>query len=383
VLEKAVSSISAALEGAACGLLQIEVGHDLSYFSTPDVTYPSGHEHFGFRDGISQPGVRGQLSDSPADWLTLRPAAKPGASTDFEYAQPGQVLVWPGEFVFGYEKQSSGAARLSVKGRKLGPAPPAAPDPSAIAPWWATNGSYLVFRRLQQDVAAFRSFVSNAAAQASSDLGKEETADRMVALLVGRWPSGAPVVLSPLTDEQQLGGDDNRNNDFDLSDDGDGTVCPLAAHIRKVNPRNVDTDQGSPSHTIVRRLLRRGIPYGPPLPASVGPDGVDRGLLFLSYQTDIEKQFMFLASGWANDANAPVAAVSAAVAGQEVGDGYDMIIGQAATEGRSRFCVIHENLRTSRIVTTGTSPAEWVVPTGGGFFFSPAISAIRNILAKN
>jgi Dyp-type peroxidase family len=382
-LDGAISSISTALEGAACTLLKIDVGHDLSYFSTADSTYPSGHEQFGFRDGISQPGVRGRLSDGASDWLTLRPASKPGVSTDLEYAQPGQVLVWPGEFVFGYEKQSSGAARLSVKGRKLGPAPPTSADLTAIAPWWAANGSYLVFRRLRQEVAAFRSFVASAAAKASTDLGIPENAGRMAALLVGRWPSGAPVVLSPEVDQRQLGGDDNRNNDFDLSDDGDGTVCPLAAHIRKVNPRNVGTDQGSPAHTLVRRLLRRGIPYGSPLPVGGRNDGMDRGLLFLSYQTDIQEQFMFLASNWANAANAPVAAVAAGNGGQEVGDGYDMIIGQAATEGRVRFCVIHEDPRSSRITTTGSSPSEWVVATGGGFFFSPSISAVRNILAKN
>jgi Dyp-type peroxidase family len=383
-LDQAVSSVSAILESAACRLLKIDVGHDLSHFSTEDITYPSGHEHFGFKDGISQPGVRGRLSDSPSDWLTLRPASKPGASTDLEYAQPGQVLVWPGEFVFGYDKQSSGAARLSIKGRKLGPAPPGAADPTAVAPWWATNGSYLVFRRLRQDVAAFRAFVTTAATQASANLGKRESAERMAALLVGRWPSGAPVVLSPLADQQQLGGDDNRNNDFDLSDDGDGTVCPLAAHIRKVNPRNVGTDQGSPSHSLVRRLLRRGIPYGPPLPVSGKADGLDRGLLFLSYQTDIQEQFMFLASNWTNAANAPVAAVAKVEEpGQEVGDGYDLIIGQAGTEGRVRFCVIHEGPRSSRITTTASSPKEWVVATGGGFFFSPSISAVRNILAKS
>jgi Dyp-type peroxidase family len=382
-LEQAVGNISAALKGAGCTLLGIDVGHDLSYFSTADVTYPSGHEHFGFRDGISQPGVRGRLSESPADWLTPRPASKPGASTDLEYAQPGQALVWPGEFSFGYDKQSSGAARLSVKGRKLGPAPPTSADPTAVAPWWAANGSYLVFRRLHQDVAAFRSFVASAAAQASTDLGIAESAERVAALLVGRWTSGAPVVLSSQADQEQLGGDDNRNNDFDLSNDGDGIVCPLAAHIRKVNPRNVGTDQGSPSHTLVRRLLRRGIPYGPPLPVGGGNDGLDRGLLFLSYQTDIQEQFMFLASGWANAANAPVAAVGAPDGGHEVGDGYDMIIGQAATEGRARFCVIHEDARSSRITTAGSSPSEWVVATGGGFLFSPSISAVRNILAKS
>jgi hypothetical protein len=106
-----------------------------------------------------------------------------------------------------------------------------------------------------------------------------------------------------------------------------------------------------------------------------------RGLLFLSYQTDIEKQFMFLASNWANAANAPVAAVNIVTPGEEVGDGHDMVIGQGATDSRTRFCVIHEGSRKSRISTLEAQTKEWVVATGGGLFFSPSISIVRLVLA--
>jgi len=382
-LDEAVNRICGSLVDAGCSILKVDIGRDLSFFSTPDLKYPSGHEHFGFKDGISQPAVRGRVSDNATDWLMPRPASKAGPSTDIEYAEPGQALVWPGEFVFGYAKQSLGAARLSVSGRKVGPPPPAAPDPTAVVPWWGANGSYLVYRRLQQNVAAFRSFTISAAEQASVDLGNAVSADRLASLLVGRWPSGAPIELSPGTDDPELGQDDNRNNDFDLSNDDNGSVCPLAAHIRKVNPRNVGTDQGAPSRTLVRRLLRRGIPYGAPLPRGAAPDGQDRGLLFLSYQTDIQEQFMFLASNWANTANLPVAAVNQPSPDQPVGDGYDMVIGQAPTQDRVRFCVIHDGSGTSRLTTAGVMAKEWIVATGGGFFFSPSISAVRDVLARS
>jgi hypothetical protein len=103
--------------------------------------------------------------------------------------------------------------------------------------------------------------------------------------------------------------------------------------------------------------------------------------LFLSYQTDIQEQFMFLAASWANAPNAPIAAVSQVRAGEEVGDGYDMIIGQAPNENRTRFCVVRDSVKMSRINTALSPVKEWVVPTGGGFFFSPAISAVRQILS--
>jgi Dyp-type peroxidase family len=382
-LDEAVRSLCDSLVDVRCSILKVDIGRDLSFFSTSDVKYPSGHEHFGFKDGISQPGVRGRISDDPADWLTPRPASKPGPSTEIEYGEPGQALIWPGEFVFGYVKQSLGAARLSVNGRRVGPAPPSAADPNAVVPWWGVNGSFLVYRRLQQNVTGFRAFTASAAARASVDLGHTVSAQRLASLLVGRWPSGAPVELTPNADDTQLGADDNRNNDFDLSNDDNGSICPLVAHIRKVNPRNVGTDQGAPSRTLVRRLLRRGIPYGPPLPEGAAADGQDRGLLFLSYQTDIQEQFMFLASTWTNAANAPVAAVNQPSPGQTVGDGYDMIIGQAPTEDRVRFCVLHDGSQSSRLTTAETPTKEWVVATGGAFFFSPSISAIRSILAQS
>src|SRR5690242_12883463 len=49
-----------------------------------------GHEHFGFKDGVSQPGIRGFT---------------PANASDPNQGQPGQDLVWPGEFVLGYPTQ--------------------------------------------------------------------------------------------------------------------------------------------------------------------------------------------------------------------------------------------------------------------------------------
>ena len=166
----------------------------------------SGHEHFGFRDGISQPGIRG-----------LTPVSRPIAAPN--QGLPGQVLVWPGEFILGYPGQD--------------PHDPVKPGPVAPLPApWARNGSYMVFRRLEQRVPEFRAFVAAQAARLGMD------PDLLAARMVGRWRSGAPLELAPLEDKAWLGGDAKRNNDFDYADDPLQRACPYAAHIRKTNPRD-------------------------------------------------------------------------------------------------------------------------------------------------
>ena len=71
-----------------------------------------GKEHFGFQDGISQPGVRGRLSGFPGDFITPRTIDPSHPSDAWLYDLPGQYLVWPGECVFGYPR--SGADPLTV-----------------------------------------------------------------------------------------------------------------------------------------------------------------------------------------------------------------------------------------------------------------------------
>ena len=166
----------------------------------------------------------------------------------------------------------------------------------------------------------------------------------------------------------------------DLSDQ-DGRVCPLAAHIRKVNPRGVATDDGIAPHTLGHRLLRRGISYGPPLPPGAPADGVDHGLLFLSYQTDMQNQFMFVGNRWANAANRPVASVAPVPPGVAVGEGFDMVIGSNPDGGHERFFVCYDGAIAARTETAAGQPT-WVYATGGGFYFSPAISAVRALAAQ-
>jgi Dyp-type peroxidase family len=317
-----------------------------------------GHEHFGFRDEISQPRPRGRFSDDPHDFLTPRvPCGETPAET------PDQQFVWPGEFLFGYPKQDAerdidraGANSLVGSGPK-----------------WIEDGSFLVIRRLKQDVYAFHTFLHETGRRFGL------APNLVAAKLLGRWASGAPVGIAPCSDNAGLAASDDMNNDFlfhgstaSIGGDANGERCPISAHIRKVNPRDVRSRTGdkfpNQPDTQTHRLIRRGIPYGEPTASTPGNpirDFVDRGLLFLAYQTSIQKQFEFIVRRWANETNFP-----------EPLSGHDPIIGQNnRTEGRKRMFRIGPG--SEGIVTTDK---DWITPTGGGYFFSPAIDSI-DILA--
>jgi Dyp-type peroxidase family len=224
-----------------------------------------GHEHFGFKDGISQPGVTGF---DPPD--TNTPPQVVG--------KPGTVIIETGEFLLGY---------------------PGHDNPGRIVPSWMFDGSFLVIRRLTQDVPGWW-------AQAEALAGPLSlTAEAVGGKLVGRWRSGVPLAVDH-TNDPRSGPDLSSDNAFDYSTDLTGTAVPLCAHIRKVNPR-AGTVPGADA-VGSRRILRRGIPFGAPFDPSAGKDhGPDspRGLVFACYQASIGDQFEFLQQTWANNAGFP------------------------------------------------------------------------------
>ena len=256
----------------------------------------------------------------------------------------------------------------------------------AAVPRWAADGSYLVFRRLRQDVHAFHSFLHDqAGALGLSPAG-------LGARLVGRWASGAPTMRAPDADDPNLGDDDCANNNFEFKEatlptrhpkgrhqcsdetfppapgDPGGDRCPFAAHIRKSYPRD-DVDERK---TQTHRLLRRGIPFGPSsqsTPAVPVDDEIDRGLLFMAYMTSIVHQFEHVTKRWVNAADFKVP-----------NTGVDPIIGQAEARDGSRR-------RTFEVSVDGaahrlTADEDWVVPTGGGYFFAPSIRALQEVLSQ-
>ena len=214
---------------------------------------PTEREAFGFRDGISHPAVEG--------------SGIPGTN-------PQEQPIKAGEFLLGYRNEIGGF--------------PPMPQPEVLG----RNGTYVVFRKLHQRVAAFRQYLK---ANASSP--DEEAL--LGAKMMGRWQSGAPLALCPMHDDPELGADPRRNNDFLFNaDDPKGLKTPPGSHIRRMNPRD-SAIVGVPR---LHRMIRRGTSYGPLLPAGVlEDDGVDRGLAFVFVGADLTRQFEFVQSQWVKD----------------------------------------------------------------------------------
>lgn len=228
-------------------------------------------EHFGFMDGVSQPKIRG----------TARTA---------DVAEP---TLPAGEFILGYTNlygQIPNSPRL--RGRDLG-----------------RNGTYIVFRKLHQDVAAFWNYISRNAYAPERDQTEEDARVWLASKMVGRWPSGVPLTLSPDKDDPEF--DPTKINSFYFRErDPHGDYMPLGSHVRRSNPRDSDGPTAEEALLVADRhlIIRRGMPYGEPLidlenlpPGRVEDDGADRGLLFFCINANIERQFEFVQQTWLNN----------------------------------------------------------------------------------
>jgi Dyp-type peroxidase family len=277
-----------------------------------------GRDHFGFFDGIAQPAVLGAgVSPRPGD-------GQPDGAGGWRELATGEVLL-------GYTDEDGTL--------------PAAP----VAPF-DRNGTFVVYRKLQMDTAAFRRFVAGA--------GYPGGADALAAKIVGRWADGTPLSLSPDRPDPSVA-----INDFAYKDDPLGLKCPAGAHIRRANPRDsVGFFDGRLSNR--HRIIRRGRPYGPPLPEGVSEDdGRERGLIFICFQADIWRQFETIQALWIDDGD-PLG----------VGADKDFLIGEPhGTEGK--------------MTIPGHPPfflkpqPRFVTMRGGEYLFQPSMTALRSLAA--
>ena len=282
---------------------------------------PAGRDHFGFFDGISQPAVEGTgVQGRPGD------------------GQPNGAGGWrdvaTGEFLLGYCDEDGDL-----------PDAPAAP--------FDKNCTYMVYRKLAMNVAAFRKFTNEA--------GKNFPGgpELLAAKIVGRWRDGTPLCASPDKPDPSIAADPKRINDFSYSDDPQGLRCPIGSHIRRVHPRD---SEGFFSGLLTNRhrLIRRGRSYGPPLPEGVmEDDGQDRGLVFVCFNADTWRQFETVQRLWVDDGD-PF----------NLGTDKDFLIG----------C---PNGNSGKMTIPGNPPyflspqPRFVTMRGGEYLFQPSISALK------
>lgn len=330
---------------------------------------PNDNEHFGFKDGISQPKLRGLIDEQTP--LTKREVLNQNIGV--EYASSGSPLVWTGEFVFGYPTQDPNHFRTPV---------PTSEDTQNDL---VKNGSFLVVRRLNQDVKLFYEETDRISSelQASGQF-QEYNPEFLRAKFIGRYKNGSPLVRNDQANDQY---ENKLSNLFNYKEnipditlfngevikgcpaDSQGLRCPLPSHIRKVNPRDSPTDQGASSNTMKFRILRRGIPFGSQYdfknPANVS-NNEERGLFFLCYQTSIEHQFELLMNRWVNSPINP-----------EENKGFDMLLGNNNTAKNKKmwFEIQNKKLESKKL----TAINNWIFPTGGQYFFVPSISLINKI----
>lgn len=273
--EKVLDELVAASDGAV-SVIATEYGYRRE----------EAKEHFGFHDGLSQPNIAG-VGIQKAD---------------------GQIAAETGEFILGY---------LNAYGLyPTSPIVPASEDRHHILPRFpegalpdcrdfGRHGTYVVYRKLEQDVAKFWQSIQQAADGDQAEMLKVSSK------YLGRWPSGTPITLSPDSDPVQY----SDENDFRFMPlDPDGMRCPVGSHIRRANPRDSrvnDTPESSMNTSSRHRVLRRAMLYGEPLitaeetewpraPVDLQDDGVKRGLQFVVLNADIQRQYEFVQQTWFN-----------------------------------------------------------------------------------
>jgi Dyp-type peroxidase family len=278
--------------------------------ASPPFNY--AHDHFGYRDRLSQPVIEGS-GEEPT----------PGSGAPLK----------AGEFILGYPDEF-GVTAVN-------------PQPKVLA----RNGSYMAYRRLEEHVGKFREFLRQ-----HGDTPEEQ--ELIAAKLMGRWRSGAPLVLSPDKDDAALAADMQHNNDFNYGEmDPQGYAVPLGSHARRMNPRDTAANINR------RRMIRRGATYGPALPDVAPDDGVERGIAAFVICGSLIRQFEFAQNVWANDPNF-----------HELGNEHDPIIG--AQDGTLDFKIPKRPIRK----TIKGLPALTTVK-GGAYFFLPGLRALAYLAA--
>jgi Dyp-type peroxidase family len=271
---------------------------------------PDSREHFGYRDGLSQPAI------------DLAPSANDaGQGVRGRFGRERSLAL--GEFVHGYRDEDG----------VFGTAPP---------PPFSRNGTFMVMRKLHQDVDGFQALVDDLA---EHHFNRDH--ELAAAKIAGRWKDGTPLIVRPLTSMPAPALPPAKLNDFRYDADPRGYKCPIGAHVRRANPRDsmFDGDVRTRRH----RIIRRGMPY---------TDGDEKGLVFVCFNASIARQFEVV-SGWLRDGS-PFG----------LGRDADVMTGNANgdSSGKATF--------QGDVPVLAAIPGPLVWARGGEYLFLPSVSAL-------
>jgi deferrochelatase/peroxidase EfeB len=344
------------------------------------VLVPTPREPFGFTDGISDPIFTGQ------DILDDDPAAAVGSgkirSGPFDSTSSWSPLS-AGEFLLGQASEGQELPVASVPGNFM------------------RNGTFMALRKLHQNTASFDGAMAQHTEAFGRTAGIADPAvarETLMAKMVGRWPSGVPLIVAPTKrDEQafiapylpvllkigarirldaaekaQYAEFDRKLRDYRYTNDPDGVKCPLGSHVRRVNPRDMlDPDhklgEASTQLTNRRRILRRGLPYGDTSPAAMADDKAEHGVFIMALCTSLFRQFEFIQQQWLHY-------------GLDLDSGNDTcpITGRRDPENpmANKF-VVQSDPKTGRPPYIAANLPLFVETHGGEYFFIPSITALR------
>jgi Dyp-type peroxidase family len=336
-------------------------------------TIPTAKEHFGFTDGIADPAFAGQYeAKDEAEAVRGGGKVRPG--------NKGWAPLATGEFILGH---ASEAQEL----------PPTAP------PWsLMRNGTFMVYRKLHQNVASFNDYADRQASlfqQTGAAASHEEAKATILAKMVGRWRNGIPLAIAPTYGEAKALGEKWADipaiqtkkepptpeekarlaayqlliTDFRYKDDVEGAKCPVSAHIRRTNPRDaLDPLIGAagtvPDSVLTnrRRIMRRGLPYGD---STVADDSSEHGVIFMALCASLFRQFEFIQQQWVHYG-----------ASFNVGNDTDPIGG--LRRAGAKFVIPADPNKGGAPFICANLP-QFVETRGGEYFFLPSLTALREI----
>lgn len=340
----------------------------------------TGKEHFGFVDGIGNPVIEG--FDFDPDKIPERACGNGKLAAIYH-------INWPFKFwLKRYQWQPLATGEFLLGHIDEAKEYPPAPTPHLLA----RNGTYMVYRKLHENVATFHDYVEQ------TSQGFNGSTELFKAKMAGRWPdNGAPIVIAPtdaekakldakmakLTQRAQAGcpaaAQELRElklqwTNFTYEGDQSGAKCPVGAHIRRSNTRGSLDEEKLAFETPSalddrRRILRRGLPYG--AKRSDNNDKTEQGIIFMSINASLERQFEFVQQQWMNYSN-----------DFRLGNDRDPFIGSNNGKLTDKHIIQGHNGNDG---TAATAPhlcshlPRFVETRGGDYFFIPSLTALDMI----